>query len=639
MVERFPANARAHAIIWPAEDKYFFRKLRLFALNHIQLFNADEAAEVVLSLEADNFWDREVRRELLFLLHDRWENFSKENQVALADRLLNGPNKMDHWSADEYPKFRDELACRYTRWLTLKGRVLSKDQTKRLNEKLSRLPSWNDDWVLNFVTEHGMHFTRVGIDEAPDAIIDLPVNQIVEQAKAEHQNDFANHTEKHPFTGLVKANPRKALASLSYSAKKGDYPQAFWSDLISEWPEDIRPRLLNVFLNRLSRLPNETIRENSYTVGRWIENRFLPTFTFDKELAWKIFDHLVSGLNSEGGVATKSGIGEARIGGEVVQKSRRTYGHAINGPIGNAAQGLIYTLDSLKLEQGDGIPEDFKARFERLIATSGEGADHAVSILTRQIHWLYYRDPEWVMNRIMPWFNFEHSVSEPAWNGYLSAKEVPIKEVGTNLKPLLLKLFPLIYQWSWQRNLVKIAVEITVELAVFRSDQTDGLSPREARQCLRNMNDQNRQEAVFRLGQIGQREKDGWLIHVMPFINTVWPRERGFRTSTLVSSWISLLSNTGEDFPAVLSVVRRFLVPVEGEHRWLYRFSREVSGEHAFAIKYPEAVLELLDAVVPNSAEDAPHELAQILALVEEADSILIRDHRFLRLINLIEQK
>lgn len=636
MTALFPASARSHAIIWPTEAKYYFKKLKLFALNHVELFEADEAAEIVMSLNQESYWDTNVRRELLFLISDRWEDFSKANKVALAERMLRGPDRMDHWSEDKYIEFQNGLACRYTRWLTLQGRDLSPDLAKRLDDKISRLPEWNDGLAISYVTEHHGGSGWVSTDDRPDAIVDLPINKVLERAKADLQRNFESFAEKRPFTGLVKANPRKALAALSDSARKGDYPKEFWSALISEWPEETKPRLFNVFLNRLSRLPEETIRELSHTVGRWIENKFVTAYKFDKDLAWKTFDHLVSGMNSEGGVATLSGIRQILVAGELVQKSRRTFSHASSGPIGEATQGLISALNSLKLDQSHGIPEEFKSRFERLIAAPGEGGDHVIAILTHQLSWLHYLDPEWVMNRIMPWFNFEHSAAEPAWNGFLSAARCPPQAIGNKLNPMLIELFPKVYQWSWDQGLARIATQIIVELAVFRNP--DGLNPNEARLCLRNMNDQNRQDAVSRLGNIGQREKDGWSAHVIPFVNTVWPRERGFRTSTLVLSWVSMLDDTGDDFPAVLNAVRRFLVPVEGERHRLYSFSKEIGGKKPLTVKFPDAVLELLDAVVPNSAEDVPYDLPQIIDLIEESDSSLAQDRRFLRLINLIEQ-
>ena len=638
MVSTFPVTARAHAVTWPSDDKFYFKRLKLFALNHVELFEADEAAESLLALSQEVFWGKDVRRELLFLLNDRWESFSVENRTALVERLLNGPDKMDNWSDEKYPNIRNKRACSYTRWLTLQGRALLQDQVVRLDNMISGLPEWSDDWASNFVKHHFGYVRRVGIDETPGQIIGLPVTEVVKRAKAEHGHDFDNFTEKRPFTGLVKDNPRKALASLSHSARNGEYPQEFWSTLISDWPEETRSRLFCIFLHRLCRLPYESIRKLRSEVGRWIEHKFLLAFEFDKVLAWNIFDHLVSGLISEDGVATRSGMGEIQIGGEVIEHSQRTIEYA--GPVGNAVRGLYRALDSLKLNQGERIPEEFKSRFERLIAAPGEGGDHTVAILTKKISWLYYLDPEWVKDRVIPWFNFDHASSEPAWNGYLYAfnKGFPPQKISVALKPFLLNLFPRLYQWRWDQSLAKVASQIIIELAVCCDDKSDGLNAREARHCLRNMNDKNRRDAVLRLCQIGKREEDGWSVHVIPFINDVWPRERAFRTSSLASSWVSLLIETGDKFPEVLSAVRRYLVPVERKTYRLYRFSKGTGGEQPLTIKYPEDVLELLGAVVPDSAEDVPYGLDQMLDLIGESDPNLVRDRRFVRLIDLIEQ-
>ena len=60
-------------------------------------------------------------------------------------------------------------------------------------------------------------------DETPDVVLDLPVNEIVARAKNDLQRDFGSFTEKRPFTGLVKANPCKALSALVVAAKAGEY--------------------------------------------------------------------------------------------------------------------------------------------------------------------------------------------------------------------------------------------------------------------------------------------------------------------------------------------------------------------------------------------------------------------------------
>lgn len=638
MVSNHPKVARGIADVWSVEEKYYFEKLKLFALNHIELFGPDEAAGLVLALTQQCFWGSDLRRELMFLINDRWEEFSEENREALAKRLLNGPNKKDYWSDKEYPNIRDNTACRYVRWLTLQGRSLSEGQTARLNEMIAALPEWGDDWALCLTEERLGSLRRIDTDDSPDSIINLPISEIINHVTTEQVRDFDSYTQKRPFKGLVKENPRKALAALSHHARLGEYPPAYWSTLIESWPENTRTRLYRVFLNRLCRLPHVTIRELRHSVGQWLEEKLLLTYEFNEHLAWSVFDHLVLGLVSEGGIATVSGIGEARRNGEVVVQSRRTFNYAINSPVGSAMQGLHKTLASLKLEKTIGIPDDFKLRIEQLIASAGEGGDHAIIMTTRNIHWLNYLDPKWVSERVMPWFDFDQNLAEPAWNGYFAAAKIPSQEIGIALKPLLLKLFPNLYKWNWDQQFTTIAVQIVIELSIFCSNKPEGLSHTEARQCLRHMNDRNRQDAIYRLRVIGEREQNGWVEYVIPFINTVWPRERAFRTSTLVSSWVTLLERSRDRFPETLSAVSRFLVPVERKIHWLYQLRREIGDEAPLTVKYPESVLDLLHSVIPNSAEDVPIELAQILDLIEEVNAALTRDHRFIRLKGLIEE-
>ena len=632
-------RARSHAQMWPKSDPYFFRKLSLFARNQSALFDGRETAEFLLGFEQESFWDTEVRRELLFLINDRWHDFDNDDSANIIDRVLAGPDRASHWSDEEYAVIRNKSAARYAKWLAKNGCEFVPDRSEKLAQIISTLPDWNDLWASSIVVEQGVHVGWVGVDETPDIVADLPDNKVIERVKSSHERDFSSFTERQPFTGLVKENPRKALAALSIEAKKGDYPETCWSALICEWPETVCPRLQTVFLKRLQRLPHATIREIRHPVGRWIEQRFAGIFEVDQELAWETFDHLVDGLVSDNGNTTGSVISETRIGGEVVQSSRRTFGHAINSPLGMATEGLLNALNSPKFHLGSGLPELFSGRIERLLAVPGEGSDHAVSILTKQIKWLHAIDPKWVMGRLVPLFALEHPAAEPAWNGFLSSAQLPVQEVWLAIKDIFLGLFPHIYGWMWDHELSRTAAQMVALMTVFRSLKKYGLTENEARRCLREMSDNDRNNVIHFLGGVGKNNEDGWKNLVIPFVSQVWPREQVYRTGASVSAWVSMLAHTGDDFPEVLNAARRFLVPVVQKSHWLYRFAREVGGENPLTEKHPKEVLEMLDAIVPSGLEDAPHELGQILELIEEVDPELTRDRRFFRLIDLVERR
>lgn len=634
--------AAALANVWPANDPYFFRNLKLFAMNQGDLFGIDEVFRCVDDLSHEEFWDDNNARELLFLLADRWSEFSEHQKSTIANKIVSGPPKPDHLNKEEFPLLRNEFSARYGRWLIQQECDFPAKEAKALDSIVASLSDWSEGRANATVTEHNGGAYWVGTDDNPHVVENLPVNKIVERAQEDLKRDFDSRTNKRPFTGLVTKNPRKALTALSVASKAGDYPTEFWSALVQEWPENSSDRMFRVLMLRLAALPFETVCDMRYTLGDWLRDKLPTLLTRDRELAWRVYDHCISAWVSDDGESATSGMGETRVGGEVINQSRRTYGHAINGPIGEATEGITRSISDLKVKKDEGIPEEFKTRLERLLAAPGEGSDHCVSILSRDICWLHPIDPNWVSSRLFPLFAFDHPAAEPAWNGLLSRGKVPTSAVLIELKELLKDLFPRIYDYGWDRDVAKAGALWLAWMAIFRRDENDGLTAKEARNALRRMSDTTRRDLIsdliFWLGQVGQKNDDGWNSLVIPFLNEVWPRERSFRTSSLVTSWISMLDDTGDDFPSVYAAVKKFLVPVEGESHWLYRFTRDVGGKECLTGRYPSVVLDMMDTIVPDATEYPPQELPQILEMIEETDETLIGDPRYNRLIDLVER-
>jgi len=634
----YPDITLGHVLTWPEDDKFFFRKLKLYALSKPAIFSSDDVAKRILALKQDAFWDIDVSRELLFLLVDRWPTFTDDQRANLGARILAGPDKAAYWSDEKYLGNRDEFVARYARYLELQGCALTEGQAARLGEITSRIERWSDGWATSTVTQRGVRVDWVGTDESADAVLGIPVNEVVNRAKEDLNRDFGSFTEKRPFTGLVKARPSKALSALSIAAKHNDYPEIFWSALINDMPDDIPPRLRRVFLHRLALLPHEVVQELRHTLGRWVEKNLVGILEFDNDLGWSVFDHVVDGIVNGGSEAAESGLGEMRQGGEIIQKSRRTYGHAINGPLGMCADALFHAVPGEKQEAGSLIPKHIKTRVERLFAAPGEGSDHAVSITASKLNWLMHVDPTWTEERLVPMLAFEHPAAEPAWNGFLHSQRVPWSPLATLIKPLLLELPPWIDQQEWDRDLSKVAAQWLGYLSIFNRDQPDGLTKKEMRNVLRSMSDYTRNRTIFWLGQVGKGNDDGWNKLVVPFMNDVWPRERVYRTASSTNSWIGLLDDTGQSFPAVYASVKQFLVPVETDQHPFYRFTRELDDEAPLTAQFPEATLDLVNTVTPVVLTRPPYELPKILSIIEETAPELRSDHRYLRLIDLVDQ-
>ena len=638
MAVQWPDLAKARAKTWPVSDAFYFRKLKLYAFSKVDVFEADYVAKELLSLDQEAFWDADVDRELLFLMVDRWGEFSPYSKTQLTDRIFAGPDQRAYCSDEEFPAVRDLSAARYARYLELQGCDLNEGRSQRLAEMIKGIPGWNDGWASSTVIELGARGGWINTDEEPDVLINLPLSEVASRAKQDLKLDFDSFTEKRPFTGLVKASPRKALSALTIVGKAGDYPEALWSSMINELPADIRPRLRRVFLHRIIRLPYAVIGELRHTLSRWIEKNLVAILEIDEGLGWAVYDHIVDGIFSCGADAAKSGFGEIRRGGKITQQSRRTLSHAINGPVGMCTEALFHAVPGDEQEAGSLIPDHIKSRFDRLLKAPGEGKDHAVSVASRKLNWLMYVDPTWTEECLTPMLAFDHPFSEPAWSGFLHGGRVPRPSLAKIVKPLLINLFPWMGGLSWDRDFSYVAAQWLGYMRIFQPNEPSGLSRGEMRSVLRAMPDDTRNRFIFWLGQVGRKNDNGWTELVIPLINQDWPRERRYRTSASMRAWISLLDGTGDCFPVVYEAVKKFLMPVETNDQPFYRFTRELSDESPITTLFPETTLDLINRVTPQVLTRTPYQLPLILALIAETEPSLASDNRYLRLIDLVER-
>ncbi|WP_026287139.1 SIR2 family protein [Gilvimarinus chinensis] len=633
-----PQIANAHASLWLESDKYFFRKLKLYALSKTQVFSSDSVAKNLLSFSQEAFWDRKVARELLFLIEDRWDKFKYKHKIELTERLLAGPDQPDHISKGEYTKWRDCYAGQYTKYLELKGCHLLKKHKARLNAIIKNIPNWTDEAANCIVFEHGARAGWISRNEEPGNLLNTPLCKIIPTAEADSGSDFYSFSEKRPFTGLVKAKPQRALSALTLAGKSGNYPYGFWTSFIQNLPDNCPIRLQRVFLHRLSRLPFSVVIELRDDLSRWLDNNFISVLELDEGLGWSVYDHIVDGILSGGAEATTSGIGASNIGDEVVERSRRTHDHALYGCLGFCTEALYKVADNDTTKEGSLIPEHIKVRLERLLSAPGEGSDHAVTITMIKLNRLMYIDPSWTETRILPMLAFDNPMSEPAWNGLLHSGRVPWTPLARLIKPFLVNIFPWINQFSWAGELSIIAAQWIGHLHIFCRDKTHGISNQEMRSALRSMSDNCRNQFIYWLGDVGQTKINGWNQLVIPFLKHVWPRERKLRTSTSVRAWIGLLDDTDEQFPEVYIAIKPFLAPVESAHQFFYRFTREISGQRSLNIRFPETTLDLVDTVTPHVLHRPLYELSSVLSSIAEANPRLAADFRYLRLIDLVER-
>ncbi|KQN76361.1 hypothetical protein ASF04_25530 [Duganella sp. Leaf61] len=632
-----PELAHAHAMIWPAEDRFIFRKLKLYALSKKNSFTADQVAREICAFNQDSFWDSKVARELLFMLADRWKEFSQEIRDKLIDRILAGPDEPVKVSVNEYPKMKIVLAAKYARYLQLQGCQFSADRSEHLAELIRSIPEWNDSGIHSMLVKRGARSGWFGTDDRSDALKDVPINDIVSKVLELHKREFGSMTEKRPFTGLVKENPRKALAALVSAGRKGTYPTALWCALIEELPSDISPRFRRLFLNRIAKLPYSITTTLAQTLGYWLKGNLVDILVLEMALGWAVYDHLIDSLLSAQKDAIKATAGDGAPIDEDVHSFNRTLDRRAAGPVGDCVVALFNLVSEAPLEKHSQIPNEIKIRVDRLLSAGGEASDDAALEAGYRLNWLMAIDPEWALSRIVPMLAFDHPSSRPAWNGLLSSETPPDPVLAEKIKPKLLNLFSWIDQCSWGNELSDVAASWLGHGRLFRKRGAGGIGSVELRSALRTMSDTTRNKFIGWLGAVGTDTTGSWVENVIPLINRDWPSEQQYKTPMSVQAWLSLLQETGEAFPDVFEAIKKFLVPIETDEL-LYWLTQSSDVENSLAERFPETALDLMNVMTPSILTRTPYELATLLIVISSVKPSFLSDPRYIRLIELVER-
>ncbi|MEO1775650.1 MAG: hypothetical protein AAFS07_11935 [Pseudomonadota bacterium] len=623
--------------LWPSGECHILNKLRLFAWNRPAVFSGEQVAANLMSMDQEAFWYSGNRREFLFLIRDRWRDISEQEKERLFARLLAGRDPHSGEGTPDYPERRDHDVVSRLRWLEQHGCLFPGNAPERIAEVQARLPAWNDEWTTGAAASLEGRIGSVETVRDASELDGVPLSQVLETAREHTRRPFGEFRDYRPFDGLVRDHPGRALAVLGWAARRGEYPEESWGALVREWPDDAPARATRLFCERMRRLPVEVISANAHTVSSWIKAR-LPVIAGDDEaFALEVFDDLIDGLVAAGPEANKSGRGETSVGGRIIERSRRTIDHAINAPIGHSTEALISILNARGLPQGHGMPDEFATRFERLLAAPGEGPDHAITILTRQLRWLHHIAPDWVMGRTVPWFALNHPASEPAWNGLLCGSGIVGPDLFEVIKAPFLELFPRMYMWHWGEDIFRSAHEWLVMTTIWHQEESRYTSVEEAAAVIRRVSEDGRADIIRHLGRVGQGNDNGWTKLVIPFIRETWPREARYQTERASASFLSMLDDSGDAFPLVLEALRDYVRPIRQEHHSFYRFHSAVaSDEDPITSRFPAETLELMDLIVPDNPREAPYDLGEVLTLISEERPDLMRDRRYLRLQELL---
>ena len=630
LMESDLVSAKKFAEKWTFDDPYFFRKLKLYALNCNSLFDIDEVYFWIEELSEEQFWCENSQRELLFLLKDRWGEFSESQRQCIVEKILSPPYSVVESDADDAHEKPNLCAAIRGRWLEENGCMFPEVSSRKLDQIVNGLSSWSDNWSRYAVKTSYPFVGWVGVDEDPSPIEDLPFHRVIDEADklTKHDRKVRGIRDRDPFSGLVDENPIRTMMALIDAKRRGLYPTDHWGSLVRKWPPDASSSLSRKFMEQLIELPPSVLCDIRYELGRYLRDRHLSMLAVSHQLAWRVFDKCITAwiqnievlddMNEFGNISSMPSD----------RNSKRTYGYAIRQPIGMAALFLMSAFGT----GAAGIPDEVKSRLEGLLASSGEARHHCASILTWHIAWLYRADRNWTTENVLTLLDNGHEMEEASLSG-LASCPLPLENSAfAKIKRIIIGIYPRVYDFKWSDFDHGRCIHLAVEAGTIYRGELSEDEELELTECFRRMQDHHRLTSILYLKEIGNKKEDAWSNYVAPFFKYIWPKDQRFRSEDVTKFLVELISDSGDHFPCILSAVKPFLDPIGDDHNVVFQFAINGGREGNSITRFPNEILDLLDILISSETKYPLLFLDKILSIIADAKKSLVGDPRYKRL-------
>lgn len=622
LLEADETSARQEFQNWNCNDPTFFGKLCIYYAGNIRLLKRSEAFSLISGLADKIFWDRENQRELLFTIKELWPDFNLSQRQKIEQRIIKGPNK---WTGEQSSEFKLRKATNSAsrlRWLQLNGCVISASAEEKLNLLKSVDDRWTDEWARTADDSLGSRGGMIARVTEPQGLEILPISKIILAAERKTEDRFRELTDYRPFVGLVEVAPFKALSALRQSLKKGEFPEQFWENILSEWPDNTSVRLRWLLAETIAKLEPDNARKLKHYVPDWLKKQIVDLAASDRAKALSIYDRIAEVYLTAAPDLLSSGVGTTTIGGVPQERSEVSISKAINSPGGKLAEALWALVP--KPRKGRSFPEYLDIRFERLFNLPGDGGGHAVAVISQRLGWLDYWFNHWVQDTLLPLFNPENGLSEAAWHGLAYDRNGLSHSTLQLMNAYLLDVLKGNVNWVLDQQEYRQHIHRLVALS--QPDLKHGaiIKFSDAKSVLMAIDDLGRSEAVAALSNIMQA-KGNWRAFVKPFLCEAWPKQLIYKGEMSSRAFASLLAESGEDFPDAVKVILPLLRPVSHLDMFAHYLMRDEDDKHDYAKKFPGATLSVLGALIDENKPTVPYELPKVLDTIAEIDPALKR--------------
>jgi hypothetical protein len=569
-----------------------------------------------------SLWNSGSRKEVMDLLVATWPKLDDAGRDRLGAAIVEGPPAEILERLDQLERTISRDRRIFDRLIILEriGEPPLTDAMLRERARLQELyPNWQaeDGERAHFSSWMESHFgpdTRFVVDDLqglddPALIGLLRSEQDAREGLLEAWRQLA--VENAPRTLAV-------LEQLAHAEEPGPtdvWRQALWGLRDSAKEESHRERLLHLLLDMpkaLFETPEiaNTAADILDAVSRTAGGAALFWLAFDRTLP---------------AVTNSPENGDEPQTGQWVSL-------AINRSLGRLAGAFLNAMFGRALKVGQGIPDDLRPRFDRLIQPDNRAHRLARVIAASRLSYLFAVDPGWTSTSLLPNFGWRDEPESLAlWQGFSWQARID-PQLWAGLKPYFLSLFTedrLEQLGEFRDNLGQILMLVGIEFG------TNELPRDETRNAIRAMSDDMRQSAVAWVASYLEQqaaeknERTGnvdtiWETRVAPWVRRIWPPEQTYRTPAVSEQFGLAAMATDAAFADAIKLIDPLVIRTNG--------FRIVNGldKTSHPEAHPHDTLRFLDLLIePDAYGFADEKLRRVLNRVKAAAPQLEADRSY----------
>jgi len=292
-----------------------------------------------------------------------------------------------------------------------------------------------------------------------------------------------------------------------------------------------------------------------------------------------------------------------------------------------------------KLRKGEGekeMPEDMRARFDKLTDAPGKFGTLARVRFAAEASLLFERAPAWTAEKIVPLFDWNSPEASLMWNARRYSSYIGSPELFRLMKAPFLALFsrtdvPEEERQTYADWLAAIILANQAHQAGYP------LTAAEARFALRQAGPRSLTDVGHRLATAVEKAKPDekiatWRNIVGPVFQSIWPPDIELQTPSSTFKLVQILRACGDAFPEAADVIIPFIRP-EDPRRHTSIHSLSEADDILYSAS-PQKMLDLISAVVGDTPTRSIYGLSKALERVRAHDPKLADTRKFQKLVS-----